>query len=196
LEELVHIARSHWQSLEKELKALQKADWDRHLAEEAAKSSRWLHSYTKPAEQQPLMAVVHRGESCSSLPHRLQAASDMWSALWKASEGPIGGFTMPGEADMLPAASAEDIRKVAASFGLQTSQRDGWHPRCFGFLCDEALSALGKLFRLAEALGRFPTAWQAVLIRLIPKPNSTDTRPIGLFPAIHRIWAKSRVPSQ
>jgi hypothetical protein len=81
----VHIARAHWQALEGDLKALRKQDWDRHLEEEASKSSRWLRSFTKPAEQQPLMAVVHRGESSSQVPHRLAAASEMWSTYLMAS---------------------------------------------------------------------------------------------------------------
>jgi hypothetical protein len=95
---------------------------------------------------------------------------------------------------MLPSVTVAEVRRVAASFGLHTSQRDGWHPRCFGFLSEGALQGLTKLFLLAEAIGVFPTPWQQVLIRFMPEPGSIDTRPIGLFPAIHRIWATTRVP--
>jgi hypothetical protein len=65
LDEMVHLARAHWQALVEALRALRKQDWDRHLEEEASKSSRWLHSFTKPAEQQPLWYIEgHATANC------------------------------------------------------------------------------------------------------------------------------------
>jgi hypothetical protein len=124
----------------------------------------------------------------------LAAVSDMWSSLWRAQRSTATSPAAGEVAEMFLPVAVPELRQVAASFGLQTWQRGGWHPRCFGFLSDPALAGLAQLFLLAEAMGVSPTAWQKVLIRLIPKPGSTDTRPIGLFPAIHRIWAKTRVP--
>jgi hypothetical protein len=88
--------------------------------------------------------------------------------------------------------TAEQIRTEAFGFPHHTSGRDGLHPRAIGLLSNGALEGLAEIFRGVEVLGDFPPAVRQVLVRLIPKPLSDDTRPIGLFRGIYRVWARLR----
>ena len=92
----------------------------------------------------------------------------------------------------LSALTAEEIRAAALSFPECTSCTDEWHPRRVGYLSDEALEALADIIVALEALGDFPTQLHGLLVKLIPKPGSSDTRPIGLFKGLVRVWGRAR----
>ena len=88
--------------------------------------------------------------------------------------------------------STEWLRSTALTFPTHMSARDGWHPRLFAKLSEPALAALSDLFWAIEFYGDFPLCIREVLIRLIPKPASQDTRPIGLYTGFFRLWARAR----
>ena len=54
------------------------------------------------------------------------------------------------------------------------------------------MNALADIFCAVEALGEFPSQLQGLLVKLIPKPASSDTRPIGLFKGLVRVWGRAR----
>ena len=85
--------------------------------------------------------------------------------------------------------TAEFIRKVSNTFKLRTTKIDGWHPRQYASLSDEALSALGYIFGLCEHMGLWPTEQSNLLVCLIPKPDG-DRRPILHFRSGFRLWSR------
>ena len=58
-------------------------------------------------------------------------------------------------------------------------------------LSDEALHILAILFEAMELSACLPRQIEKVLIALLPK-SSGGFRPIGLFPAVYRLWGRSR----
>lgn len=100
-------------------------------------------------------------------------------------------LTWEGE-DLYPAPTVEQIRAMSLSFPGTTSTADGWHPRWYGHLSDGALQALGQVYHLAEVVGDFPKRLQALLIKLIPKVDSPEYRPFGLFKGVYPFWCKCR----
>ncbi len=68
--------------------------------------------------------------------------------------------------------------------------RDGWHPRHFALLSDGSLKMLGQLIRIIESVGDFPSRTQDVAVALI----TDKRRPIGLYRALFRLWARLRRP--
>ena len=103
-----------------------------------------------------------------------------WSNYWGTESSDT--CTLVWEAEALPRGlSWQELRDTAKSFPAHTSARDGLHPRAIGLLSQEALEGLALVFKGVEVVGDFPASLKQVLIRLIPKPASTDTRPFSLF---------------
>ena len=75
---------------------------------------------------------------------------------------------------------------MANSFPKHTSATDGWHPRQFSHLSQGGQDALGDLFRVIEVVGDVCMDHPKLLIRLVPKPGSLDSRPIGLYKRLFR----------
>ena len=61
--------------------------------------------------------------------------------------------------------------------------------RHFALLSDDALTLASQLFECMEMLGTIPQKLRYVLVVLIPKAT-TGLRPIGIFWALCRLWAK------
>ena len=95
------------------------------------------------------------------------------------------------EEDLLPVPRPREVRQAASSFSIGTSAIDGWRPRNFAAMSDEALEAMGLLIVMTEQQGGFPDTMAEFLIRLIPKPVS-GRRPVALFKAAVRMWYKVR----
>ena len=94
---------------------------------------------------------------------------------------------------MLPDLTPDEIRAACRTFKDGTSATfDGFHVKHFGLLSEQALEALCLLLKACECIGAMPTVVQAVAITLIPKAKG-GYRPIGIFPAIERLWAKARL---
>ena len=92
----------------------------------------------------------------------------------------------------LPPLRLEELRSSAASFPVGTGvSTDNLAPRAFLRLSDAMLTGLCAILMACELLGAWPQAIRLVLIMLLPKPDG-GRRPIGLFPAIIRTWARAR----
>ena len=62
-------------------------------------------------------------------------------------------------------------------------------PRLIACLSEASLEGLATIYQAAEATGDFPKAARNVEVRLIgPK-----RRPIGLYPAVYRVWSRLHV---
>ena len=68
---------------------------------------------------------------------------------------------------------------------------DALHPRALTRLPPGILQAIMQLLALCEAAGRWPSVVQLVIIVLLVKADG-GFRPIGLIPALPRIWMRVR----
>ena len=124
----------------------------------------------------------------------LQAERDKLKELWRGQEEP---FEMKpvnpwGGHDPLPRLTPRNIRVASRSFKIQTAETyDGFHVRHFDLLSDECLDALSSILEVSECLLQMPTCNRTVTVGLVPKPKGGH-RPIGIFAAIERVWAKAR----
>ena len=91
-----------------------------------------------------------------------------------------------------PALAPDTIRRVAREFSTHTAtSTDGFAMRHFALLSDDALALVSQLFECMERLGTIPQHLRCVLVVLISKAT-TGLRPIGIFCALYRLWAKCR----
>ena len=131
------------------------------------------------------------GHTSSDPAHRLKAQVHKWSGYWGSRTHDSDDLIWPSS-PMQAKMSTEWLRTTASTFPTHTSARDGWHPRLFSKLSEPALAALSDLFWAIEFYGDFPPCLRETVIRLIPKPASQDTRPIGLYRGFFRLWAGAR----
>jgi len=121
----------------------------------------------------------------------VEAEGSFWGSLWQTGQeydvdiDPVGTEALT---PLLPWA----LRASAASFPYNTGVgAENVAPRAFARLSDELVRALCALLMAVELLGRWPAMTHFVLIALLPKSDG-GRRPIGLFPAIVRVWARAR----
>jgi len=149
-----------------------------HLIEDTATTSRiWKR---KSAELAP---VSDQGE--------VEQEACFWAKLW--NEGmPYHALVDPHGTAPLPPLTVAAIRSASNSFPVGTGVgAEHVAPRALARLSDHALRGLCAVLMAAELLGRWPSIAALVLIVLLPKPDG-GRRPIGLFPAIIRVWARAR----
>ena len=122
-----------------------------------------------------------------------QEAHD-WAAVWQVDQQQEALWMRAGlQADLGPI-GVDKLRQICAAFKPTTGLGvDGWHPRHWSWLSNQALETLECMFRLSEAKGRWPsTAW-ATLLFLAPKQDGGG-RPLGLLPTPIRVWEAARDP--
>jgi len=169
--------------------------WEQFLDTAFAGGAKVAHRWTKPATPAQFDLVQAQDGHSSSLPTDvLRAEADKWSKLWQASQegapplaGPWAGTPMP---DIL---TAQQLRTAAKRFRPNTSAPDGMSPRQFEHLSEQALTALAMLLQAFEYGGDFAPTLRSMWTALLPKPHGGH-RPIGLFRAIYRLWARARRP--
>ena len=86
------------------------------------------------------------------------------------------------------------IREAAKRFPSATAVVDGLHPRQISILPDSLLEYVADLFEIWEVAGCPILPEQTLMVKMIPKPAG-DFRPIGLYPALYRVWGKMRQPA-
>jgi len=169
--------------------------WDQFIETAFAGGAKIAHRCTKPAAPAQLDIVTAQDGYGSSLPTDvLQAEAAKWSKLWQATDahqspipGPWTGAQLP------PRLTAQQLRTAAKRFKPNTSAPDGMSPRQFESLTEPALSALAMLLQAFEYGGDFAPTLRSMWTALLPKPQGGH-RPIGLFRAIFRLWARARRP--
>lgn len=92
----------------------------------------------------------------------------------------------------MPEPTVQQMRATSRTFPDGTGLGgDALHPRVVDRLSDDAVRLLINVLMIAERLGRWPSAVTMVLIILLAKPEG-GFRPIGLFPALVRLWTRLR----
>ena len=87
------------------------------------------------------------------------------------------------------------IRKACRTFPVQTGLgADAIQPRALLRLSDEAIDRLAAILTSIEVNGKWLPALQLVMTVLLPKTDG-GLRPIGLFPAVVRVWMRCRRPT-
>ncbi len=115
-----------------------------------------------------------------------------WGRLWAAGEQ-LPPLTWPEELGaMPPRPTVQRLRTVLKSFLAGTGLAwDAIHPMALDRLSDRRLEQFIGLFMDAERRGEWPSSMALVTIVLLPKGDG-GYRPIGLFPAVIRIWIRMR----
>jgi len=114
-----------------------------------------------------------------------------WAHLWQEGSQYTGDCPPFGSEAMQPLYPIA-LRRSAASFPAGTGLgADNAAPRAISRLSDRLLKTLCIILMAAELLGQWPAALHLIVVVLIPKADG-GRRPIGLFPAIIRVWARAR----
>ncbi len=150
------------------------------------------HAFCRaPEAWVPTTAEPSQGGAMSCSPEALlEAQREKHKRLWRPADGPFRYVW--GPMDELPALTPAELRDSSKTFKRSTATTyDGIHPRQVSHLCDEGLAALATLLQAVEVGGAWPRQVSLVMTPLLPKAKG-GFRPIGLMPAIYRVWAKSR----
>ncbi len=167
------------------------ASWKEWLSHDLAAGASRAHAFTRLPQEAVPSAVTIGGSAVSSTPEALLTSQrDRFRSLWKPS--PRQFFYEWNDKSELPRITPEQLRHASRSFKTQTATTyDGFHPRHFACLSDDALQALGTILQTVELTGRWPRQLECVVTALLPKPKGGH-RPIGLLPAVYRVWTKAR----
>ena len=115
--------------------------------------------------------------------------------VWLTGTSPNVHFGDLSRIPLLPRIQTDTIISASKSFKRRTTAIDGWHPRHYSLLDDNALDALASLFVLCEASGRFPTGVSDLQVTLISQDTDgtyAKRRGIGLFRSFVRLYGRIR----
>ena len=114
-----------------------------------------------------------------------------WASLWEAESTvePLPPGRLPGTTQRL---TPEILTAAALTFPADTGLGgDNFSPRAVARLPNARLDQLAQLLMRCEEVGAWPSVWALVQIVLLEKPDG-GRRPIGLFPAVIRLWMRAR----
>ncbi len=165
--------------------------WKEWVSEGADKGAARAHAYSRlPTAWSPSVAVRPDGTPSSAVDDLMQDQREKHKRLWKPADEPF--HYQWSAADELPRISVERLRNSSRTFARRTATTfDGFHPRMLGNLSDEALETLAAILAAVEASAVWPRQVSLVVAVLLPKAKG-GFRPIGLAPAVYRLWAKVR----
>ena len=136
------------------------------------------------------MQLIHSVQDALQIANTsvLTAEKKKLQKLWLSRESNLAHKTALAQRTCL-----HTIRRAAREFSTYTAtSTDGFAMRHFALLSDDALTLVSQLFECMEMLGTtIPHQLRYVLVVLIPKAT-TGFRSIGIFCALHRLWAKCR----
>ena len=124
---------------------------------------------------------------------RLAAEVKRWSKAWGVGQGrpedrePLKGMAPTAVPGPL---APEELRRCSLSFKRITTRVDGFHPRHYALLGNQALLVMSRLMVLMHQTGAMPTLLQMLLVQLIPKIKSVGTRPIGFLQSFLRVFGR------
>jgi len=191
LQDLAENVAELYQALKSSDQKTKRREWHEFLEQAGEGGASWAHRWTKPLEELPTHTVKSTTGSSSTLQAKIQAQEEKWATYWGTKEDD-SDLLVWEKAPMLPPLEPKEIWAAAKTFPGTTSARDGMHPRSLAFISRDAAQALSSILQAVEYYGNFPPLLWQVLVRLIPKPGTADTRPIGLFRGIFRVWSKAR----
>ena len=116
--------------------------------------------------------------------------------LWKGVSGDCRPDIGIGDLDQwsrpLPRLTPDQLRAASHRYSLLTSETyDGFHPRHYGLLCDEALEGLADFYTLAEEAAAFPEQLALLPFPMLRKPRG-GWRAVCIFPLPYRLWTRAR----
>jgi len=165
--------------------------WKGWCEKEMAGCAGGAHKFSRePKAWQPPEVYDKNNIRAIDSPTIVQIEAEKYKKLWRASAaGPEARYQGNAPQKLL---APEKLRRLARSYKRRTGVApDGWHPRHVALLNDEALEVLALLYLLLEKSGHLPNQQRFVAIFLLDKPTG-GTRPVGLFTAFYRLWAKAR----
>ena len=136
------------------------------------------------------------GEKDVSNVAQLTAQAVKWASLWASQEDKwdinLAGIDL-GVMEEWDLLTAKEIRDAARSFKKRTTAVEGWHPRHFGWLSDDMLNALSRLWHVCETQLVWPSQEEELLAKLIPKASG-GLRPIMWYRSMFRVYSRARRP--
>ncbi len=165
--------------------------WRAWIWEDFDAGARRAHAFSRLPQEVTPDAVPGQGAAMTSTPEApLDPQRNKFRARWRPANGPFR-YHWPTRSELAQLTPAR-LREVAQTVSYRNAQTDdGFHPRQLACLSDEALLTLSIILQAVEVSGRWPRQVSMVITPLIPKPKG-GFRPIGLLPAIYRLWAKAR----
>jgi hypothetical protein len=175
------------------------ASWRDWLRDKADKGWRRSHRFTQlpdawiPEETVDASGAI-TGDPIALFDTAVKKFRDLWKAGPATQQPPDLDFNLGPSKDGLPKITGNDLYMASRMFPPSASSTyDGFHPRNFFLLSPPALDVLASIFNFIEDAGQWPPGIEAVITTLIPKPKG-GVRPIGMFPAVYRLWARARRP--
>ncbi len=170
-------------------------DWVRHNVEAGAKNA---HRFLQlPVEWHPTEVLNEDGIVTADPMSILDAYSRKYDAMWTDDcddDEFVNDVEGWGKRCALERPAPSAIRAAAAQFKEETlTAYDGFHPRHYGLLGDEALEVVGAMIIIAELLGALPRQLRLLVMPMIPKPRKGH-RAVAAFVSLYRLWAKVRKP--
>ena len=171
--------------------------WNDWVAQELRTGAGALHRYTRRDEAQPDLPVQEQGVPTLSLQALVDHDYRLWTEVWSKHIDSAGAPWRSRpllDKDQLQPITPEQLRKCAGSFAVRTGRGcEGFHPRWFGWLSDSILCRLVALLGDLETFGMWPETIHHIIVALIPNAGG-GRRPIGLLPALVRLWERARRP--
>ncbi len=170
-------------------------DWIRRNVDAGAKNA---HRHLQlPVEWQPTEVLCPDGVVTADPMKVLGAYATKYNGLWEDDDDDgeyIGDAEGWGKRCALEQPSPEELRMASRQFKEETLVTyDGFHPRHYSMLCNDALFAVGAMMVVAELLGALPDQMRLLTMPMIPKP-SKGHRAVAAFVSLYRLWAKVRRP--
>ena len=177
------------QDLTREADSLDQTSWTAWLEESSKAGAGPAHAITRDPVHWQLSTLDPEGVPTADPGLVFQHEGEKWAKLWLAEPGVLQEAEAPWLGKIKAAARHQPLRKltpteiraVSYTFPVRTSQQvDGFHPRHFAYLTDEALRYISELFYLWEKFWIWPTALSFMVVTLLPRPDG-GWRPIAFF---------------
>ena len=168
------------------------ANWEEWVDQAFKRGAKTAHRWTKLDEQWATATLESdKAEAALTLQEMVDEDADALAECWDASCDPAP-FACPRFREAGPRLTPEELRQASKSFPDHTSiAGDGFHPKHFRMLPDEALLAISDLLSAIELLGFWPSLLRTLAMPLIQKPKG-GRRAVTTFPSLYRLWTRAR----
>jgi len=165
--------------------------WLNWRGKELGSHAAGAHRFSKPSRRgSPPDVRDEAGNLVVDSEGVLKQEEKRYANLWRASDARPDFKCNHFEPCTRPAPG--QLRKTSRTFKKRTGVApDGWHPRHYALMSDDALETVADFFEIVEMASLLPEQQRQVYVFLLDK-STGGTRPIGLFTAMYRLWSKTR----